>query len=48
MQEMADLSSPIGAFVRDRCQLGPAHQASVEHLYTEWLNWCEAEGRDQR
>jgi putative DNA primase/helicase len=46
MQEMADLSSPINAFVRDRCQLDPAYQAGVDRLYAEWLVWCEAEGRD--
>jgi putative DNA primase/helicase len=44
-QDMADLSSPVGAFVRERCLVGPGHEIPVEDLYQSWKGWCEAKGR---
>ena len=42
---MADLSSPVGAFVRDRCLVGPSYRAAVDDLFAEWKLWCEHNGR---
>jgi putative DNA primase/helicase len=45
VQEIEDLSSPVSAFVRDACLVGPGHRVSVESLYDAWKGWCEGEGR---
>jgi putative DNA primase/helicase len=39
-----DLASPIGAFVRDRCALGPEHQISVDEMWDAWKAWAEDNG----
>jgi putative DNA primase/helicase len=46
MQELEDLSSPIGAFVRDCLEINPLHQEKVDAVFTAWKQWCEREGRD--
>jgi putative DNA primase/helicase len=44
---LLDAASPTGAFVRDRCEVGPAHEVAVEELYAAWRAWCEVNGRDR-
>ncbi|MGB3921730.1 MAG: hypothetical protein WBL19_00395, partial [Minisyncoccia bacterium] len=45
--EIEDLSSPVTAFVRERCVLGsgPDFRAHADALYRAWLAWCAADGR---
>jgi putative DNA primase/helicase len=45
---MRDLASPIGAFVRDRCQLGPDFRIAVDSLYGAFKGWCEDNGHSRR
>ena len=45
IRELEDLASPVGAFVRDRCAVGPGKRASVDDLYRSWRTWCECDGR---
>ncbi len=45
VQEIEDLSSPVSAFVRDECVVGPGHRIPVDDLYDAWRRWCEQEGR---
>lgn len=45
LRQLEDLSSPIGAFVRDRCRVGPALEVGKDELYAGWRTWCEFEGR---
>lgn len=45
VQDIEDLSSPVAAFVRDACIVGPGRRVSVEALYDAWKHWCEGEGR---
>ena len=45
VQDMEDLSSPVGAFVRDECVVGSGHRVWVDELYEAWRRWCEREGR---
>jgi putative DNA primase/helicase len=45
--ELEDLSSPIGAFVRERCYVGPAYCVPVAELFAAWKAWCEAKGRKE-
>ncbi len=45
VQELEDLSSPVSAFVRDRCVLGHDQEIPCEKLYNAWRRWCADEGR---
>jgi putative DNA primase/helicase len=45
IQELEDLASPIGAFIRDCCTLGPGETAEVDALYRLYKQWCEETGR---
>jgi putative DNA primase/helicase len=40
IQQMEDLSSPIGAFVRDRCLVRRDLSVDREALWTAWKSWC--------
>jgi putative DNA primase/helicase len=44
--ELADLASPVGAFVRERCQVGPGCQIERSALFDAWKRWCEEQGRE--
>ncbi|MBA2513361.1 MAG: NTP-binding protein [Solirubrobacterales bacterium] len=44
MIALQDLSSPVAAFVRDRCVRGPEHEISVDDLYAAWRSWAEDNG----
>ena len=46
-QQLADLGSPISAFVRDRCMMGPTADVEVDRIYSEWRLWCAAQGIDR-
>lgn len=37
---LADLVSPVSAFVRDCCEIG-AHEVEVSALHSAWKTWCE-------
>jgi len=45
VREIEDLSSPVGAFVREECIVGPAERVWVDDLYDAWKCWCQREGR---
>ena len=45
LRDMEDLSSPVGAFVRERCDIGSGLRVWVDDLYRAWRAWCEADGR---
>jgi len=40
LNELADLLSPVGAFVRDRCQVNGGW-ISCDVLFKAWKSWCE-------
>ncbi len=46
-REMEDLGSPIGAFVRQRCIVGPGAEVRCDDLYKSWCDWCAHQGRDR-
>jgi putative DNA primase/helicase len=46
VDELADLSSPVGAFVRERCQVRPGCQIERSALFSAWQCWCQEQGRD--
>jgi putative DNA primase/helicase len=43
IRQMEDLSSPISAFIRDRCVVARQHAISAEDLWTAWKRWCSEE-----
>ncbi len=47
VEEMEDLSSPVGAFVRERCRIVLGERVEVGELYREWRSWCETHGRKE-
>ena len=47
VEEMEDLSSPVGAFVRERCRVGSGERVEVCDLYAAWRSWCDVHGRKE-
>jgi putative DNA primase/helicase len=45
LQELEDLASPIGAFVRSRCSTEPGARVPCSDLFVAWKSWCEEQGR---
>jgi putative DNA primase/helicase len=45
IRAMEDLASPVKAFVRDCCLIGPNYVEEVQTLYAYWEIWCDAHGR---
>ncbi len=45
IQELDDLSSPVGAFVREKCMLGSGYRGDINDVYAVYRRWCEEEGR---
>jgi putative DNA primase/helicase len=43
--ELEALSSPITAYVRERCLVGPQYSVPVELIYQDYRVWCENNGR---
>jgi putative DNA primase/helicase len=46
VEEMEDLASPVGAFLKECCLLEPGSEVSVDDLFSAWRRWCEKQGRD--
>jgi putative DNA primase/helicase len=45
VEDLEVLSSPIKAFVNERCRVGLGQKVAVELLYQTWRMWCEEIGR---
>ena len=45
-EELADLGSPVRAFVRDSCVVGPEYSMLIDALYAAWTAWCRRQHRD--
>jgi putative DNA primase/helicase len=46
IEELEDLASPVGAFVRECCQVAPGRQVERSVLFGHWKEWCEEQGRE--
>jgi putative DNA primase/helicase len=44
LQDLENLSSPIGQFVRECCVVGLNERVNVDDLYREWCGWTEKQG----
>jgi putative DNA primase/helicase len=40
VEEMRELSSPVAAFVRERCKLGPTFEIAPDPLFNAWKSWA--------
>jgi putative DNA primase/helicase len=47
LRHLEDMSSPVGAFVRDMCDVGPVFEIDKGLLFSAWKTWCSEEGRDR-
>jgi putative DNA primase/helicase len=45
LQELEDLTSPVGAFVRDCCAVDPAAVTPCQDLFRAYCGWARATGR---
>jgi len=45
LRQLADLLSPVGEFVRERCTVGPGRTVERGALFAAWRAWCEETGR---
>ena len=46
VDELGDLSSPVHAFLRERCLISPTATVGVHELFGEWCDWCALNGQD--
>ena len=44
LQALEDLASPINAFLREWCKVGPNESANVKRLFDAYTKWCDLEG----
>ena len=44
VEEMEELSSPVGVFLRERCVIEPGREIMVADLYGAWARWCDEMG----
>jgi putative DNA primase/helicase len=42
--DMRDLASPVGAFVREKCVVGPNYQIGTDALYAVYKGWADETG----
>jgi putative DNA primase/helicase len=47
LSDLEDLSSPVLAFVKERCAEGPGLTATVAELFNAWRLWCQDVGRKE-
>ena len=46
MEQLEDLASPVGAFLRECCMIGPLHVSRASDVFAAWADWCTAQGRE--
>jgi putative DNA primase/helicase len=47
VQQLEDLGSPMAAFMRERCDIGPVFAISPDRLFEAWQDWCSTQNRDR-
>jgi putative DNA primase/helicase len=45
VEQLNDLGSPIKAFVRDCCKVGPDEVVVIDDLFAAWRTWCSGDNR---
>jgi putative DNA primase/helicase len=47
IDDLEALASPVGAFVREMCIVGPGEREDVDEMFKIWCAWCSNEGRSK-
>ena len=47
INELYDLGSPVGAFIRECCNVGPGRTVECGVMFGRWKEWCGEQGRDR-
>jgi putative DNA primase/helicase len=47
VEQLETISSPIRAFVKERCEMRPGASVECGYLFNEWLAWNRANNREQ-
>ena len=42
--QMEDIASPVGAFMREKCDLHPDAEILTKDLFDAWKAWCDVDG----
>lgn len=45
VDEMEELSSPVGSFVKECCEVDPESRVDISRIFAAWRSWCERKGR---
>ena len=45
IDELEALSSPVGAFIKERCVVGPGYCVACDQLFDSWAEWCRETNR---
>ncbi|WP_197527177.1 phage/plasmid primase, P4 family [Pirellulimonas nuda] len=46
LRDLRDLTSAVGAFVREQCEMGVGYSIDIKDLFAAWRSWCGEQGRD--
>ena len=46
VEEMEDLASPAGMFVKEKCHVDPSQEVPVKTLFEAWREWCKEKNRE--
>ena len=47
IDDLEALASPVGAFVREMCEVGPGKREEIDEMFRTWSSWCLNEGREK-
>ena len=45
--ELDELTSPVKAFINEKCVVTPGHSVAVDDLYQSWTAWCQRNNHPQ-
>jgi P4 family phage/plasmid primase-like protien len=48
VSQMEDIASPVGAFMREKCELDSEGEIWTKELFDAWRTWCESSGKSKR
>ena len=46
IDQVRDFSSPVGVFVREKCEIKAGYQIACKELFEAWKRWCDEENRE--
>jgi putative DNA primase/helicase len=47
VEQLDRLSSPMRAFLNERCDIGPEYEDLIDFIFSEWQGWCQSQGRER-